>query len=118
MSIVSRYRCYDSLEAQKEFHSSNNKLSLDDVLEMLLNVSTFNLKSKQLITYLPSQDLELNKSRLTPTEIVNVIMDTYIQYSSDSDALINFNYCILPELLPQSSGALLGNLISPLCDRI
>lgn len=42
MSIVSRYRCYDSLEAQKEFHSSNNKLTLDDVLEMLLNVSTLN----------------------------------------------------------------------------
>ena len=39
MSIVSRYRCFDNAEMQAEYHSTENKISLDDVLELLMTVS-------------------------------------------------------------------------------
>ena len=63
--------------------------------------------------------MKLNRSTLSPAEIVDKIMETYIQYSDDTNSLINFNYCILPDLVEsKTTKSLLTTLISPLCNWI
>ena len=61
--------------------------------------------------------MKLNRSTLSPAEIVDKIMETYIQYSDNTKSLINFNYCILPDLVESpTTKRLLTTLISPLCN--
>ena len=60
------------------------------------------------------QEMNLSDD-LTPEELLQKIIAKYINYSSESEAVIKFNYCILPALVPQGLKRFTQLIVSPFC---
>lgn len=96
MSVVYRARCFDNEEEKARYHALDlhkDMIPLDYILETFIKdmVETRGIKKT-------AQELrEMNR-----LDFANLIMDTYITYPLPSKeyALIPYNYCAVPMLLP------------------
>lgn len=45
--------------------------------------------------------MKMENQTMNPEELLDTILEKYIKYSPKTPALIPFNYCILPNMLPK-----------------
>ena len=59
----------------------------------------------------------LSGQKLSPEELFDAVTTKYVKYSSSTNSLISFNYCILPELAPKWVKLSLKLFLSPFCQN-
>ena len=63
------------------------------------------------------QHMGLSGQKLSPEELFDAVTKRYVRYSSSTNSLISFNYCILPELAPKWARHSLKSFLSPFCQN-
>ena len=59
----------------------------------------------------------LSGQKLSSEELFDAVITKYVRYSSSTNSLISFNYCILPELAPKWVELSLKLFLSPFCQN-
>ena len=107
VSMVWRMHCFKDENEKNEFYSeSKKKITIEEVAEVFKK----DLKSKNK---LPTKDIKY-------LDLWTIVIKEYLNYPLTSKSrkylnLFSFNYCLLPNLMPDSVNEYLNPILKPFC---